>query len=134
MLLCLRLRRRQGAQTVRSKLACYAFYGTHVLYGAFVKRFVVFAVLSELIVFAFDFVITTTPEKLFRVVGKKKNPATNVTGLRTKIKQTNRLFCRIFSYPDYNRRCLNFTDSAGFHLFVDFNHRWRISLRPEDNC
>ena len=94
----------------------------------------VFAVLSELIVFAFDFVITTTPEKLFRVVGKKKNPATNVTGLRTKIKQTNRLFCRIFSYPDYNRRCLNFTDSAGFHLFVDFNHRWRISLRPEDNC
>lgn len=101
---------------------------------AVTASFVVFAVLSELIVFAFDFVITTTPEKLFRVVGKKKNPATNVTGLRTKIKQTNRLFCRIFSYPDYNRRCLNFTDSAGFHLLVDFNHRWRISLRPEDNC
>lgn len=39
---------------------------------AVTASFVVFAVLSELIVFAFDFVITTTPEKLFRVVGKRK--------------------------------------------------------------
>lgn len=43
---------------------------------AVTASFVVFAVLSELIVFvfAFDFVITTTPEKLFRVVGKRKIP------------------------------------------------------------